>query len=108
MSVFQVLKHLQPERPECREKLDKILNQIHWPHFPGVHALLLKGCTNPATAEATWALLSKLTSCINAPVIDVTNSDGMLRLKNVSNFRDIIARFPNECDCTPSLFGRTL
>ena len=73
---MQVLKHLQPERPECKEKLDKILHQINWPHFSGVQSLLLKGCTNQVTADATWCLLSKLTSLMNAPVIDPTNCNG--------------------------------
>lgn len=39
---LQILHHLQPERPDCREKLDKILQQIKWPNFPGVVVMLLK------------------------------------------------------------------
>ncbi|GFR96359.1 furry [Elysia marginata] len=38
----KILCHLQPERPECQNKLDKILNQIKWPNFPGVYILLMK------------------------------------------------------------------
>lgn len=94
------MKHLQPDRPECKEKLEKILQQIHWPHFPGVQALLLKGCTNPQTAEATWCLLSKLTILMNAPVIDPTNCDGeplfvmsQLELPSISNYEIVLISF---------------
>ena len=44
--------------------------------FPGVQSLLLKGCTCPTTAEATWILLSKLTLHVNSPIIDPSNSRG--------------------------------
>lgn len=71
-----MLKHIQPERPECKEKLDKIQQQISWVHFPGVQALLLKGCTSPVTAEASWNLLAKLTLCINAGVVDPSQCSG--------------------------------
>ena len=47
-----------------------------WPSYPGVQAMLLKGCTSPVTAEPTWVLLSKLTLCINAPVIDPSQGVG--------------------------------
>lgn len=72
----KILKHLQPERPECREKLDKILQQIKWHNFPGVQILLLKGCTSHTLAEPTWLLLSQLTLCINAPIMDPTGALG--------------------------------
>lgn len=74
--MLQVLRYIQPERPECRDKLDKIQQQAKWQGFPGVQALLLKGCTSPVTAEATWCLLSTLTLCISAPVIDPSQAIG--------------------------------
>ena len=73
---MQIFKHIQPERPECREKLDKIQQQINWVHFPGVHALLLKGCTSPVTADSTWSLLARLTPCIGSAVIDASECSG--------------------------------
>ena len=42
LSRFQILMHLQPERPDCREKLEKVLQQAKWPNFPGVVVMLLK------------------------------------------------------------------
>ncbi|KAL5012719.1 hypothetical protein ScPMuIL_011270 [Solemya velum] len=72
----KILQHLQPERPECRERLEKIQQQVKWTNFPGVQTLLLKGCTSHVTAEATWNLLSRLTVCINAPIVDPTGIIG--------------------------------
>ncbi|XP_041356858.1 protein furry-like isoform X3 [Gigantopelta aegis] len=72
----KILNHMQPESPEWREKLDKMQQQIKWPAFPGVQTLLLKGCTSHVMAESTWALLSRITLCIRAPVIDPSGKWG--------------------------------
>ncbi|XP_052278154.1 protein furry-like isoform X3 [Dreissena polymorpha] len=72
----KILQHLQPERPECREKLEKIQQQIKWNNFPGVQKLLLKGCTSFVAAESTWHLLTRITTCINASVIDPSGTHG--------------------------------
>ncbi|BFZ15206.1 hypothetical protein BsWGS_18245 [Bradybaena similaris] len=72
----KILCHLQPERPECRDKLDKILNQIKWPSFSGVCILLMKGCTSHMAAEVTWALLSKIVLCVNSPIMDPSGNTG--------------------------------
>ncbi|ESO93945.1 hypothetical protein LOTGIDRAFT_105090, partial [Lottia gigantea] len=72
----KILCHLQPERPECREKLEKLLQQIKWPNFPGVQTLLLKGCTSHMACEATWSLLSRVVLCINAPIMDPSGGYG--------------------------------
>jgi len=74
--LLQVLNHLQPERPECQEKLEKILQLIDWPQFVGVQSLLLKGCTSPLTADATWQLLSRLTICSTVSIIDPSQMTG--------------------------------
>ncbi|CAH1777850.1 unnamed protein product [Owenia fusiformis] len=72
----KIIRNIQLDRPDCREKLDKILQQINWPNFPGVQALLLKGCTSSVTSEPTWNILSQLTLAINAPVVDPTQALG--------------------------------
>ncbi|XP_063413170.1 protein furry-like isoform X1 [Mytilus trossulus] len=72
----KILKHLQPERPDCRERLEKIEQQLKWNNFPGVQTLLLKGFTSTVTFEGTWYLVSRLTVSISAPVVDPTDSLG--------------------------------
>ncbi|XP_052797247.1 protein furry-like isoform X3 [Mya arenaria] len=72
----KILQHLQPDRPECRDKLDKIQQQIKWTNFPGIQKLLLKGCTSLVAAESTWQLLTRLTICINSSVIDPSGTHG--------------------------------
>jgi hypothetical protein len=39
----KILVKLPLDRPDVREKVDKIQLQLKWPSFPGVHSLLLKG-----------------------------------------------------------------
>ncbi|XP_048776244.2 protein furry homolog-like isoform X2 [Ostrea edulis] len=68
----RILQHIQPERSECRERLEKIQQQIKWTNFPGVQTLLLKGFTSSVTMESVWSLLSRLTISIAAPVVDPT------------------------------------
>jgi hypothetical protein len=38
---------------DVRERVEKLHHQLKWTNFPGVHSLLLKGCTNANTYEAT-------------------------------------------------------
>lgn len=101
----KILQHIQPERTECRERLEKIQQQIKWTTFPGVQTLLLKvrrshvltlrclmrvswwsinvrnicvfqGFTSSVTMEGVWSLLSRLTISITAPVVDPTENLG--------------------------------
>jgi hypothetical protein len=37
-----VLSKLPLDRPDAREKVEKILSGLKWPQFPGLHSLLLK------------------------------------------------------------------
>ena len=39
----KILQKLPLDRPDVREKVEKIQAQLKWPSFPGVHSLLLKG-----------------------------------------------------------------
>ncbi|XP_023347388.1 protein furry [Eurytemora carolleeae] len=66
----KVLSKLPLDRPDTREKVEKILSGLKWSQFPGLHSLLLKGCTNPNTYEPTIALLSRMTLQLDFPVVD--------------------------------------
>lgn len=48
--------------------------QLKWRDFPGVHALLLKGCTCATTYEATITLLSRFTQLTDLQVVDPSQS----------------------------------
>ena len=70
----RVLTKLPLDRPDAREKVEKILAGLKWPQFPGLHSLLLKGCTNPNTYEASISLISRLTLQLDFPVVDPTQT----------------------------------
>lgn len=53
-------------------QVEKLQQQLKWRDFPGVHALLLKGCTSANTYEATITLLSRFT-----PLTDLQVRAGM-------------------------------
>ena len=72
----KVLSKLPLDRPDTREKVEKILAGLKWPQFPGLHSLLLKGCTHPNTYEPTIALISRLTPQLDFSVVDPTQSLG--------------------------------
>lgn len=40
----RVLHRLPLDRPDARDKVEKLQQQLRWNSFPGVHALLLKVC----------------------------------------------------------------
>lgn len=72
--LSRVLHRLPLDRPDTRDKVDKLAIQLRTPSFPGVHALLLKGCTNPVTYEHVVPLLSQLTPLLDLLVVDPSES----------------------------------
>lgn len=42
--LSRVLHRLPLDRPDARDKVEKLQSQLRWTSFPGVHALLLKVC----------------------------------------------------------------
>lgn len=70
----RVLYRLPLDRPDARDKVEKLQSQLKWPGFPGVHALLLKGCTHATTYEPSVTLLSKFAPLLSLPVCDPTQS----------------------------------
>lgn len=61
-------------RPDSRDKVERLQNQLKWNNYPGVHSLLLKGCTHAVTYEPSIALLSQLAPILSLPVCDPTQS----------------------------------
>jgi len=43
--LSRVLHRLPLDRPDARDKVEKLQQQLRWNGFPGVHALLLKAST---------------------------------------------------------------
>ncbi|XP_050332933.1 protein furry isoform X2 [Bactrocera neohumeralis] len=72
--LTRVLHRLPLDRPDARDKVEKLQQQLKWTGYPGVHALLLKGCTHTSTYEPTITLLSQFAPMLNLPVCDPTQS----------------------------------
>ncbi|PSN33970.1 Protein furry [Blattella germanica] len=72
--LSRVLHRLPLDRPDARDKVEKLQAQLKWTAFPGVHALLLKGCTSPNTYEPVVTLLSQFTPLLDLPVVDPSQS----------------------------------
>ena len=72
----KVLSHLPLDRPDCREKLERIQMRMKWTAFPGLHALVLKGLTNKDTYESALALISKFTTLMDLSVVDPSGTVG--------------------------------
>ncbi|KAK0097546.1 hypothetical protein PV326_001186 [Microctonus aethiopoides] len=70
----RVLHRLPLDRPDARDKVEKLQQQLGWNSFPGVHALLLKGCTSPNTYEPVVTLLSQFTPLLDLPFVDPTQN----------------------------------
>lgn len=72
--LSRVLHRLPLDRPDARDKVERLQNQLKWSNYPGVHSLLLKGCTHAVTYEPSIALLSQLSPILSLPVCDPTQS----------------------------------
>ncbi|XP_033097375.1 protein furry homolog [Anneissia japonica] len=74
--IDKLLKHLPPDRPEVRSKMESVLSRLKWQNFPGLQSLLLKGFTSASTSEATLHLIAKLTVYCHLQVVDPTQAAG--------------------------------
>ncbi|XP_037907815.1 protein furry isoform X6 [Hermetia illucens] len=72
--LTRVLHRLPLDRPDARDKVEKLQQQLKWTSYPGVHALLLKGCTHSTTYEPTITLLAQFSPLLSLPVCDPTQS----------------------------------
>lgn len=72
--LSRVLHRLPLDRPDARDKVEKLQAQLRWNNFPGVHALLLKGCTNSNTYDSVMSLLPQFTLLLDLPFVDPTQS----------------------------------
>lgn len=70
----KILSRLPLDRNDSQEKIEKVMLQSKWTNFPGVHAMLLKGCTSVSTYKMTIMLLHKMTSFLEYSFIDPTES----------------------------------
>ena len=70
----KVLANLQLDSKDCQEKIEKIMLQLKWSNFHGVHIMLLKGVTSTTTYEPTITLLHRLTLHLEIPIIDPSES----------------------------------
>lgn len=70
----KVLANLQLDSKDCQEKIEKIMLQLKWSNFHGVHTMLLKGVTSTTTYEPTITLLHRLTLHLEIQIIDPSES----------------------------------
>ncbi|KAG5837521.1 hypothetical protein ANANG_G00240170 [Anguilla anguilla] len=74
--LHKLLAHLPLDRPENRERLEKLRAQLKWTGFCGLQQLLLKGFTSVPTVDLTLQLFCRLTPVSRVPVVDTTQAIG--------------------------------
>ncbi|XP_019114924.2 protein furry homolog isoform X2 [Larimichthys crocea] len=106
----KLLGHMSLDKPENREKLEKLQSQLNWSSFTGLQQLLLKGFTSVSTTDLTLQLFCQLTPVSRVPVVDTSQAIGfplnvLCLLPNlVQNFdgptqfcRDVAERIAQVC-----------
>jgi hypothetical protein len=58
------------ERADCFERLGRMLRQLNWPLFPGIVAMLCKGCVFPYVYEQTVGVLANMIDLLDHSVVD--------------------------------------
>jgi len=71
----KILPNLPFEQAEFVEELERNLVQMGWDNFPGVFALVLKGCLSSSTYDLTIALLDNLTPILSLPICSGNQPD---------------------------------
>lgn len=87
----KLLAHISVEKQEYLEKLEKIQSQLKWMGFSGLQQFLLKGFTSTSTTDLTLQLFSQLTPISRLPVVDTSQSIGVLLACSLRPFRPKLA-----------------
>lgn len=87
----KLLAHISVEKQEYLEKLEKIQSQLKWMGFSGLQQFLLKGFTSTSTTDLTLQLFSQLTPISRLPVVDTSQSIGVLLACSLWPFRPKLA-----------------
>ncbi|KAJ8404719.1 hypothetical protein AAFF_G00335820 [Aldrovandia affinis] len=74
--LHKLLTHMPLDRPENRERLEKLQAQLRWSGFTGLQQQLLKGFTSGPTADLTLQLFCQLTPVSRVPVVDTSQAIG--------------------------------
>jgi hypothetical protein len=69
-----IIDKIQINTYDYVDRIMHILKTSKWQQFPGVQALVLKGCTSAITFESTMILISCLTNILILPFISMTKS----------------------------------
>lgn len=72
----RLLAQLPLDKPDSRERLERVQAKLRWYNFPGLLQLFLKGFTSAATQELTIHLLSKLISVCRHTLVDPSQVAG--------------------------------
>ncbi|XP_054649136.1 protein furry homolog isoform X4 [Dunckerocampus dactyliophorus] len=74
--LSKLLGYVSLDKPENREKLEKLQSQLQWSSFTGLQQLLLKGFTSVATTDLTLQLFWQLTPVSRVAVVDTSQVIG--------------------------------
>lgn len=72
----KLLGHMSLDKPDNREKLEKLQSQLKWSSFTGLQQLLLKGFTSVSTTDLTLQIFCQLTPLSRVPVVDTSQAIG--------------------------------
>ncbi|KAJ3590950.1 hypothetical protein NHX12_008898 [Muraenolepis orangiensis] len=74
--LSKLLAQVGLDKPESREKLEKLQERLRWSSFTGLQQLLLKGFTSPSTTELTLHIFCQLTPVSRVPMVDTSQTIG--------------------------------
>ena len=69
-----VVNKVQLNTSDYRERIMSILKAMKWSSYPGLQALVLKGCTSTVTFESTMVFLGCLTDILTLPFVPMNNT----------------------------------
>lgn len=135
--LARVLHRLPLDRPDARDKVEKLQQQLKWAGYPGVHALLLKVSTHsmfvkrniymsfacdcvPLHSPIKFEMFLNRTHLLSHSANSGLHTCGNVRTNNfvaiaiatIAQFAGMRSntklRFPNECDCIVAVHVATL
>lgn len=89
----KILPNLPFEQMEFVDEIEKSLREMHWENFPGIQALVLKGCCSSLNYDISIALLDHLTPILKLPICSANNGENSFPFHVIALLTQLLSNY---------------
>ncbi|XP_076807227.1 protein furry homolog-like isoform X2 [Clavelina lepadiformis] len=105
--IKKVLEQLPLYEADGKQRIERAFSKIQWHNFQGLQTLLLKGLICNTTFEASFSILSDLTTVTSLPIMCTSNDGNGFAMNVIALLPRLINQFgdpdPLCCECAQNV-----